>query len=172
MFFLRLYGDPALRRRAAPVARFDEELRALTDGMIGVMHEHGGVGLAANQVGAAARVIVVDLSGGSREGEAFALVNPTVTRRAGSVEDEEGCLSFPGLRFPVRRALEARVEGADLAGNPVVHEARGLFARVLLHEVDHLDGVLFTDRLPWPKRIAMWFKLPGLRRKYAGLKTA
>src|SRR5207245_1788982 len=112
------------------------------------------------------RVIVVDLSGGEREDDAFALVNPKVTRRTGSFADEEGCLSFPGLRFPVRRALEARVEGQDLAGNPVIHEARGLFARVLQHEVDHLDGVLFTDRLPWRKRVAMWFKLPGLRHAY------
>ena len=169
---LRLYGDPALRRKAAPVARFDESLRTLAQEMTEVMHDHAGVGLAANQVGADARIIVVDLSGGERAGEAFALVNPRVTWREGVVGDEEGCLSFPGLRFPVRRAMAVRVEGQDLAGQPVIHEARGLLARVFQHEIDHLDGVLFFDRLPWRKRLAIWLKLPRLKAQYRALRPA
>lgn len=163
---LRYYGDPVLRRTARPVSEVDDGVRALARDMFEVMHRHRGIGLAANQVGELSRVIVVDPSAGERPDEAFALVNPVVTRRAGSVEDDEGCLSFPGLRFPVRRALEARVEGLDLAGNPVAHEARGLLARVLLHETDHLDGILFTSRLPLPERVRLWFKLPGLKRAY------
>ncbi len=166
MRLLRYYGDPALRRKARPVREITEEVRSLAREMFALMRRHRGIGLAANQVGERVRVIVVDLSAGERERDAFAIVNPKVVRRTGSYEDEEGCLSFPGLRLPVRRPLEARVEGLDLGGNPVAHEGRGLLARALLHEIDHLDGVLFTARLPWAKRIAMWFRLPALKRSY------
>ncbi len=171
MRVLRYFGDPVLRRRAQRVRPGDPDLPALAQDMIAVMHARRGIGLAANQVGELKRVIVFDLSAGDKPGEARALVNPRVTRRAGAFTDEEGCLSFPGLRLDIRRALDARVEGEDLAGNPVAYESSGLFARVLQHEIDHLDGVLFTDRLPFLKRLAMWLKLPGLRRRYR-LKAA
>lgn len=163
---LRYFGDPALRRRARPVVPGDAGVPELAREMIAVMHARRGIGLAANQVGELKRVIVFDLSAGDKPDAVRVLVNPRVVRRAGAFTDEEGCLSFPGLKLDIRRALDARVEGEDLAGNPVAYEASGIFARVLQHEVDHLDGVLFTDRLPWLRRIAMWFRLPGLKRRY------
>lgn len=166
MLTVRLFGDPVLRRRARPVPAVDESLRALARDMIETMHASRGIGLAATQVGDLRRIIVVDASAGEREGEAFALVNPRIVATAGSFTDEEGCLSLPGLRLPVRRALDARVEGLDLAGNPVVREASGLLARILQHEIDHLDGVLFVDRLPLFQRLALWFRLRRLRRAW------
>jgi len=171
---LKLYGDPVLRRKARPVERFDDGLRELAADMIRVLREAKGVGLAANQVGELKRVLVIDPSAGESEKDAFALVNPRVTGRRGAWTDEEGCLSFPGLRVDIRRPMDVRIEGSDLAGNPVAHEASGLIARALLHELDHLDGMLLVDRLPLAKRIAMWFRLPKLKvayRKLAGRET-
>lgn len=166
---LKLYGDPVLRRKARPVDRFDDGLRELAADMIRVLREARGVGLAANQVGELRRVLVIDPSAGDREGDVFVLVNPRVTGRKGAWTDEEGCLSFPGLRVEVRRPMDARIEGLDLSGNPVAYEASGLIARALLHELDHLDGILLVDRLPLLKRIAMWFRLPKLKAAYAKL---
>jgi len=166
MRVLRYFGDPALRRRARPVTPGDEAVRPLADEMIAVMHARRGIGLAANQVGDLRRVIVYDLSAGDKPDAARVLVNPRVVRRDGAFTDEEGCLSFPGLKLDIRRALNARVEGVDLGGNPVAIEASGIFARVLQHEIDHLDGILFTDRLPWPKRIALLYTLWSLKRRY------
>ncbi len=165
---LRYYGDPALRRKARRVDNVDDTVRGLAQEMIAIMQAKRGVGLAANQVGETTRVIVINLPAGEKEkeDEAIALVNPRVVKASGSYSDEEGCLSFPGLKLPIPRAMEIRVEAQDLSGNPVAWEARGLLARVLQHEIDHLDGVLFIDRLPWLKRLAMLFKLPQLKRQY------
>ena len=166
MHNLVLYGNPALRRKARRVERFDADLKALTADMIRVMREARGVGLAGNQVGVLQRVLTVDPSAGEHEVDAFAIVNPRITHRKGAWTDEEGCLSFPGLRVEITRAMEIRIEGQDLAGNPVAYEATGLLARALQHEADHLDGILLVDRLPLLKRIAMWFHLPKLKRQY------
>jgi len=166
---LRLYGDPVLRRKARPVDQFDAGLKELVQDMIRTMREARGVGLAANQVGDLRRVLTVDPSAGEHEVDAFGIVNPAITRRSGAWTDDEGCLSFPGLRIVITRAMDVRIEGRDLGGNPVAYEATGLLARALQHELDHLDGTLFVDRLPWTKRIAMWFRLPELKRQYRKL---
>jgi len=170
-----LYGDPVLRRKARPVERFDDGLRELATDMIRVLRAARGVGLAANQVGELKRILVIDPSAGESEKDAFAVVNPRIVDRKGSWTDEEGCLSFPGLRVDIRRPMDVRIEGLDLSGNPVAYEASGLIARALLHELDHLNGVLLVDRLPILKRIAMWFRLPKLKaayRKPAGREMA
>ena len=163
---LRFYGDRVLRRKARPVKEVDDSVRALADEMFKVMREARGIGLAANQVGEPLQMLVMDPSAGEDEEEPSVLLNPKITGRSGSVTDEEGCLSFPGLRIPVKRALEIHVEGQDLSGNPTSVEARGLLARVLQHEIDHLNAVLFVDRLPLLKRIGMLLKLLRLRRQY------
>lgn len=166
MSSLRFYGDPVLRRKARPIRTVDGSVRALAEEMIRVMRDARGIGLAANQVGEPVQLLVTDPSAGDEEEKPSVLLNPRIVSRTGAVTDEEGCLSFPGLRIPVKRALEIRVEGQDLSGNPTALEARGVLARVLQHEIDHLNAVLFVDRLPLLKRIAMLFKLSRLKRRY------
>jgi peptide deformylase len=141
---VRRYGDPVLRRRATPVEAVTPEVRRLVDDMIDTMYEEVGIGLAAPQVGASVRLLVV----GDEEGRgAQALVNPTITAQGGRVTAEEGCLSLPGIFAQVTRSEWVTLEAQDLDDQPIAITARGLRARVFQHEIDHLDGVLFIDRL-------------------------
>ena len=141
---IRKYGDPLLRRRAQPVREVTPELRSLAEDMIDTMYDEAGIGLAAPQVGAAVRMMVV---GDERGRNPRALVNPVITEQGGAITAEEGCLSIPGIFADVTRAEWVQVEAQDLDGQPVSIRARGFHARVLQHEMDHLDGVLFIDRL-------------------------
>ena len=142
---IRTFGDPVLRDKARPVESFDDALKQLAEDMIRTMHEAPGVGLAAPQVGRPIRLIVFDIG---EEGDgAQALANPVLKNEWGEQIAEEGCLSLPGLYYPVKRAQKVWAEGFDLDGHGVTIEGEELLARVLQHEVDHLDGVLFIDRL-------------------------
>jgi peptide deformylase len=161
---IRLLGDPVLRQKAEPVAEVDDEIRRLIADMFETMYDADGVGLAAPQVGVSLRVIVVDPRDESVP--PFALVNPEIVERAEEVErGEEGCLSIPGLREIVERSARVVVEGLDRDGLPRRIEAEGLVARILQHEIDHLDGILFIDRLSPLKRqmlLRRWQKVkPG-----------
>ncbi|HST16118.1 MAG TPA: peptide deformylase [Gaiellaceae bacterium] len=140
---IRQYGDPALRMPAHEVDGVDEDVRRLAERMIGLMQDAQGVGLAATQVGVLRRVFVfVDGDDGPR-----VVVNPRVVEQPDETEpDEEGCLSLQGVRVPVERSLRLVVEGLDLDGKPVRLELEGYAARVVQHELDHLDGVLIIDR--------------------------
>ena len=139
---IRQYGDPVLRMRATDVEAFDDELRRVAERMIGLMHDAEGVGLAATQVGILRRFYVCTLGGEDR-----VLVNPVVTPLGDDSElDHEGCLSLGPVRLPVERAAKVRVEARDLAGEPVALELEGIDARVVQHELDHLDGTLIIDR--------------------------
>ncbi len=138
---IRTVGDPVLRRKARPVRHVNRAVRELLDRMLATMYAADGVGLAAPQVGVSKRVIVVDVGAGPVE-----LVNPEILAAEGEELGTEGCLSVPGKAGEVRRAARVRVTGLDRDGRRVWHEAEGLFARALQHEVDHLDGILFTDR--------------------------
>jgi peptide deformylase len=141
---VRRYGDPVLRRRAAPVDAVTADVRRLADDMIETMYDEVGIGLAAPQIGVSIRLLVV----GDEEGRgAQVLMNPTITTRGGTVTAEEGCLSLPGVFAQVTRSEWVTLEAQDLEGRPVAITARGLRARVFQHEIDHLDGVLFIDRL-------------------------
>ena len=142
IFPVRLFGDPVLRERACEVPKIDGSIRKLMQDMVETMQAAPGVGLAANQVGVLRRVIVWQ-----NDLERGALANPVIVERAGQVEDEEGCLSLPGLTYPVERAQWVRVEGLDARDGVVSLEASDLTARILQHEIDHIDGVLFIDRL-------------------------
>jgi peptide deformylase len=144
MLRIRTFGDPVLREPARPVEDFDAALRRLADDMITTMHEAPGVGLAAPQVGRSLRLIVFDI--GDEVG-ARALANPLLRDEWGEQVEEEGCLSIPGLYYPVTRAVKVWAEAYDLDGHEVTVEAEELLARVLQHEVDHLGGILFIDRL-------------------------
>ena len=139
---IRQYGDPVLRMRAAEVQEADDELRRITERMIGLMHEAEGVGLAATQVGILRRFFVCTL-----EGEDRVLVNPVVTPVGKDTEvDQEGCLSLGPIRVPVERAAKVEVDATDENGEPVSLELEGTDARVVQHELDHLDGTLIIDR--------------------------
>jgi peptide deformylase len=141
---VRKYGDPVLRRRATPVTEITDEIRRIVDDMIETMYDEVGIGLAAPQVGISLRLMVV----GHEKGRgARAIVNPVITETVGEITAEEGCLSLPGIFAPVTRAESVTLEGQDLEGQPVTIKGRGLTARVFQHEMDHLDGVLFIDRL-------------------------
>ena len=141
---VRRYGDPILRQKADPVAEVTPEVQRIVADMVETMYHQVGIGLAAPQVGISIRLILVD--DGSRGPRA--LINPTLVERRGSIRGEEGCLSIPGIFGEVERSEWVRVEAKDAEGQPVAFEARGLQARVIQHEMDHLDGVLFIDRLP------------------------
>ena len=158
---VRLLGDPVLRTKAEPVAEVTDELRALIADMFETMYAEDGVGLAGPQVGESIRVVVIDPH---EEGSApLALINPAIleigtelTRR------EEGCLSMPGLADIVERPGTVIVEAMDRDGNPVRIEAEGLLATILQHEIDHLDGILFIDRVSPLKRkmlLSKWQKI-------------
>jgi peptide deformylase len=139
---LRTFGDPVLKTRAAPVETFDESLTRLAEEMLATMREREGVGLAANQVGKLKRILVAAV-----EDQEYVIVNPTIEETARSTEkDREGCLSIPGIQVEVERPTAVTVSGQDASGAPLHLEASGLLARVLQHEVDHLDGVLILDR--------------------------
>lgn len=157
---IRMLGDAVLREKAQPVPEVTDELRALVADMFETMYAAEGVGLAAPQVGLGIRVIVVDAH---EEGSVpFALFNPDVVASGAETEkSEEGCLSIPGIRELVERPATCVVEALDPDGKPVRIEADGLLARILQHEVDHLNGVLFLDRLSPIKRrmaISRWKK--------------
>jgi peptide deformylase len=161
---VRLYGDPVLREKAKPVAAVDDELRRLIADMKETMRAYHGVGLAANQVGDRRRVVVVDvpLEDGARA--ALALVNPSLSEASGAQVDEEGCLSIPGVLEEVKRAQRVRLRASDEAGRILDFVAEGYLARVLQHEVDHLDGVLFVDRLSALKRQFLKKQLEAIAR--------
>ena len=140
---IRTLGDPVLRERARPVERFDDALRRLADDMVETMHEANGVGLAAPQVGISSRFFVYD----DHEDHAGFLANCEVVARSGEIVHDEGCLSIPGPFAPTARAEQVRVRGQDLEGAWVELEGEGLFARILQHETDHTDGMLYIDHL-------------------------
>jgi peptide deformylase len=162
---IRLFGDPVLRQRARPVDRVTEVHRRLGRDMLETMRAAPGVGLAGPQVGVLDRIFVWEVD--ERYG---VLLNPVIEERSDElVEGEEGCLSIPGLYFPVLRAAEVRVAGIGVDGEPVALDADGLLARVCQHEIDHLDGVLFIDRLPDALRREA---LARLREQILGLAPA
>lgn len=142
-----VYPDPFLARKAVPVAAVNDRIRALIRDMFETMYSSDGVGLAATQVGVGKRVIVLDVSPVDETIAPFAVVNPEIVSRSGSVTGVEGCLSVPGVQGEVCRAETVEVRGKDEQGNPFRISAVGILSRALQHEIDHLDGVLFIDRL-------------------------
>jgi peptide deformylase len=161
---VRIYGDPVLRQKAAEIASVDDSLRQLVDDMRETMKAYNGVGLAANQVGVAQRVLVVDVPLDAERRAAYALVNPVIDSRSGTQVGDEGCLSIPGIYDEVTRADRITVRGLDEHGAPLAIDADGYLARALQHEIDHLDGVLFVDRLSPLKRQFLRRSLDALAR--------
>jgi peptide deformylase len=144
---IRLFGDPVLRTPAQPVTDFDKELRQLVKDLEETMMDAPGAGLAAPQIGVGLRVFTYYV-----DGVLGHLVNPSLDLSDEEQEGEEGCLSFPGLAYDCRRAYGVVAKGFDMHGEPVVIEGTELLARAIQHETDHLDGVLFIDRLDKAQR--------------------
>ena len=150
-FSIRLFGDPVLKQRCPEVTDIDGSLVRLVDGMVETMYEAPGLGLAAPQVGVQKRLFVYDLDDGAGP---HTVVNPVITESRGEWEFDEGCLSIPGLYFPIVRPKEIHLTGIDLDGNDVSIEADELLARLLQHELDHLDGRLLFEYLDDDQRKA------------------
>ena len=141
---VKLYGDPVLRQVATPVREITAEIKRIIADMTETMWHQVGIGLAAPQVGLSYRILVMD----DGKGGAQTLINPEIESRSGTIREEEGCLSLPGVFGVVERSKTITVRAMDADGKPVSMEATGLKARIVQHELDHLDGVLFIDRLP------------------------
>lgn len=151
---IRIFGDPVLRERAAEVVDFDQHLRQLADDMMETMRAAAGAGLAANQVGVLKRMFTWDVGGAEAapddpaRAHAGAYVNPEIVDASEELQEgEEGCLSFPGLFYPTKRPLRVRLRARDVHGEELQVDGEGLLARVFLHEIDHLNGILFVDHL-------------------------
>jgi len=144
MYALRLFGDPVLKQRAREVDDINDDLVTLVHGMYDTMDLEEGVGLAAPQVGVRKRLFTYDLHEGEGPG---VVINPEIVEREGEVISEEGCLSVPGYKFEVVRAERVTMQGLDLDGNELVLAGDDLLARMIQHEIDHLDGVLLLDRV-------------------------
>ncbi len=171
------YGNPVLRKRAVEVKKVDDAVRALAQAMLETMHKERGLGLAAEQVGRTERLFVIDIPAESDVGEGdvrdnpnvempLVLINPKVAGHTDDVQiGQEGCLSFPDIFAAVDRWYEIDAEYTDLEGNPQTLHAKGLLARAIQHESDHLDGILLVDRMSHVKKVALSGKLKRLSKK-------
>ncbi|TWT46473.1 peptide deformylase [Botrimarina hoheduenensis] len=143
------YPHPTLRHVSQPLKKVDRQVRDWAAEMIELMYEHEGIGLAANQVDLPYRMFVINVEGDPDKPELERVfINPVISRGKGLSEMSEGCLSLPDVRGPVTRNTTIRVQAYDLAGNEIDEVVDGMLARVILHETDHLDGILFTDKVP------------------------
>lgn len=141
------YPHPTLRHESKPIKRVDSDLVGVVREMFQLMYASNGIGLAANQVDLPIRLFVINLSGKSDEGEELVFINPVVTKPKGNDEGEEGCLSFPELYGPVVRPKQVNVNAYNLKGEEIRAPLSGFLARAVQHELDHLDGILFIDRM-------------------------
>ncbi len=141
------YPHPTLRRVSKPLRRVDANLQSMIREMFDLMYQANGIGLAANQVDLPLRFFICNVAGKPDEGEELVFLNPVLSRPKGQAEREEGCLSLPGLYAPVKRPASVQLQAYSLQGEPFQAQLDGLLARVVQHEIDHLDGVLFIDRL-------------------------
>jgi len=147
MLQLIQYPHPTLRFASKPLARVDDQLRGMIDLMFQIMYEHRGVGLAANQVNLPLRLFVANPSGEKDSGQELVFLNPVIQKATGTIEAEEGCLSLPGLNGVVKRNKAVQVNAYSMDGKEINLKVEGFLARIIQHEVDHLDGVLFIDRM-------------------------
>lgn len=162
---IKIYGEEVLRKKAEFVWSVNKEIVSLVDDMVTTLYLSSGIGLAANQVGVLKRIIVIDVTGGENGGKNLVvLINPEIVRSEGSVEENEGCLSIPGITANVQRFAKVIVRGLNIKGAPVEITASDLLSRALQHEIDHLNGILFVDRLSFTQKILLRKKLKELKK--------
>ncbi len=165
------YPHPTLRHKSKPLRRVDAELRKIVGRMLELMYEQKGIGLAANQVDLPYRLLVMNAEGDAAAKESeYVFINPVIVKRSGTAEGEEGCLSFPEVFAPVRRSEKIVVSAYNLAGEEVSYELGDLPARVAQHEYDHLDGVLFVDRLSPSAGLSVKQALADLEQEFQGYR--
>jgi len=159
---IRKFNDPVLRKRAGRVWKIDEDIHRLVLDMAQTMKEKQGVGLAAPQVGILKRIIIVEMDYRTRK--ALALINPKIVKKGREkIMNTEGCLSFPDTFLEIKRAKSVIVKAQDVSGNKIELKAEGILARILQHEIDHLNGTLFFDRLNLLEKIKFKFKNPSFK---------
>ncbi len=166
------HPHPTLRYRSKPIVRVDAELRSLVEEMFQIMYQYRGVGLAANQVNLPLRLFIANPTGEKAEGPELVFINPVIKRAIGTSEAEEGCLSLPGLNAMVKRNKTIRINAFSLDGKEIDSEVDGFLARIIQHEIDHLDGVLFIDRLSDENRVLMQDDMNGFQLSYESDRRA
>ena len=160
---IRKYGDPILKQKAEPVTEFNDELKKLVADMLETMYAASGLGLAANQVGVLKRVVVID-TGNAESPKVLRLINPEIIELSREKQEyEEGCLSFPGILQKIQRPAKVRVKAQDPDGKEIVVEADGLAAVAIQHETDHVNGVVFINRMSPVKRMMIAKQLKELK---------
>ncbi len=164
-----LYPDPVLRQKAKPLAEINKEVCKKVEEMMDLMYEARGIGLAAPQVGWSVRLFIIDAGGNSQEEKVF--INPTIIEETGELNKEEGCLSFPGIMSKIIRARRIKARAYNLKGQKFEIEAEGLVARAWQHELDHLNGELFIDRMSPSSRLAVSQRLKEFERTYKGTQV-
>ena len=169
---IRHMGDPVLRKKAVPVEEFTPEIKKLIEDMIETMYIGQGLGLAANQVGVLKRILVYDNIEAGYGMDPQALINPEIVAAEGCVKDEEGCLSIPEIKDMVERSEKITATGLDRSGQEVAIEAEGLQARIFQHEIDHLDGILFVDRLGAVKKNLAMSRWKKVKKELEAEKSA
>jgi peptide deformylase len=162
------YPHPALRHKCKPLRSVDGELKNTVREMFELMYQQKGVGLAASQVGLPYRFFILNLEGDPAKAPEYVFINPVVSRRSGTTEAEEGCLSFPEIYAPVKRSEKIALSAYNLSGEELNYELSGLFARAVQHESDHLDGVLFIDRLTPSGLLSVKQALSDLELEFEG----
>ncbi len=164
------YPHPTLRYVAKPVRRVNAELRSIAQRMFALMYEHRGVGLAATQVDLPMRMFVLNASGHQGEGQERVVINPVISRPRANEEAEEGCLSLPGIHANVVRAKTIHLNAFDIDGNEIDCDLSGFEARIVQHETDHLNGMLFIDRLKEGAEVELAAELDALRHAFQSLQ--
>jgi len=163
---VHLWDDRILKNKCKPVKEVTQNIRELLEEMYSLMKAEGGVGLAANQVGIDLCLVVIQTQEGL-----FKLINPRIIKKEGRIELEEGCLSFPNITLSIKRAEKVWVSSSDEKGNPFDIEAEGVLAVVLQHEIDHINGIVFIERIPFLRRMRLRNKLKEIKnRKKSGVQ--
>ena len=162
------YPDPVLRQRAKPLTEINKEVYLKVEEMMELMYQAQGIGLAAPQVGWSVRLFIIDADGDSRGETVF--INPVITEEVGELNKEEGCLSFPGIMSKIVRAHRIKGQAYTLKGQKIEIEAEGLAARAWQHELDHLNGCLFIDKMSPANRLAISHQLKEFERSYKGTR--
>jgi len=160
------YPHPTLRYRSKTIQRVDADLKSLVAEMFELMYEHNGVGLAANQVDLPLRVFVANPAGKRGEGEEFVCINPELNLPKGNESDREGCLSLPEIFGEVQRATKVKLNAYDLSGNLIQRDLEGFLARIVQHEIDHLNGVFFFDRMTSNDRVELESSLKSFENEF------
>lgn len=157
---IRTWPDPLLKKKCKKINQVNSQVRRLLDRMYDLMKKNGGVGLAASQVGLDSALIVIETAD-----KLFKLISPRILKKEGSIVFEEGCLSFPGLMLRIKRANKVWVSALDEGGNPLDIEVEGLLAVIFQHEIDHINGVVFIDRIPLWRKILIQFRLRRMEKR-------